>query len=211
MLYNIDMEKRKSPAKVTLTCSDCQKKYNGYKNWRTLCRPCAKERRKANNQRYWASPKGEETRIRINERRRAFLNKPRNQPPQCLDCGIVIQRVNARCRPCWVKHIRTRPKGEHPLWKGRHNSEGYILIYQPSHHRATKRGFVREHILVWEQANNKLLPDGWHVHHLNGHRGDNRPKNLVGLPSKKHYLVLRAQAKRIQELEALLNNQGQLL
>jgi len=100
-----------------------------------------------------------------------------------------------------------------PAWKGGRtkNTGGYILVYIPEHMKANKRGYVLEHILVWEKANNKSLPDGYIIHHLNGITDDNRPANLVALPNKKHYLVLAAKAKRIQELESLLNNQHQLL
>ena len=106
------------------------------------------------------------------------------------------------------------PRGEkHPSWKGgkRKNNQGYVYIKQPTHPRADKSGYVAEHILVWEQTHGKLLPEGWVVHHLNGKKDDNRSKNLEGLPNRKHYLVLQVKAKRIQELEALLNNQHQLL
>jgi hypothetical protein len=81
----------------------------------------------------------------------------------------------------------------------------------PQHPRANKDGYIQEHIVVWEQTHNKPVPQGWHVHHLNGIKNDNRPRNLVALPSTKHYLILQAKARRIQELEALLNNQHQLL
>jgi len=37
---------------------------------------------------------------------------------------------------------------------------------------------------------------------LNGIKGDNRPENLVALPSKKHYLILKEKSRRIRELEA---------
>jgi hypothetical protein len=101
----------------------------------------------------------------------------------------------------------------HHNWKGGVNRQkgGYILILSPNHPRANRDGYVREHILVWEQVNRKSLPDGWIIHHLNGVKHDNRPRNLVALPNKKHYLVLEAKAKRIQELEAMLNGQNQLL
>lgn len=89
--------------------------------------------------------------------------------------------------------------------------DGYVLIHQPDHPRASKKGYVAEHILVWEQTHGKPLPKGWVVHHLNGRRADNRPSNLKGLPNKKHYLVLQAKAKRIQELEGIINGQSQLL
>ncbi len=70
-----------------------------------------------------------------------------------------------------------------------------------------------EHILVWEKQHNQFLPDGYVVHHLNGKRDDNRPKNLVALPKLNHHyaLLLQEKEKRIQELEGLLNSQGQLI
>ena len=79
------------------------------------------------------------------------------------------------------------------------------------HPRANSKDRILEHIWIWEEAHGKPLPKGWIIHHLNGIKDDNRPKNLMALPNKKHYLVLQAKAKRIQELEALLNGQHQLL
>lgn len=100
----------------------------------------------------------------------------------------------------------------HHHWKGgRYLGGEYWMCYKPDHPRASKNcHYVREHILVWEKANGKLLPKGWHIHHINGIKADNRIVNLKAIPSKKHYLVLVAKNKRIQELEALLNQQGQL-
>lgn len=86
------------------------------------------------------------------------------------------------------------------------NSRGYVYVYAPDHPRANMNGrgekaYVAEHIVVWEKAHNKPLPKGWMVHHLNGVTDDNRPQNLVGLPSKRHYGVLKAKAGRIKNLE----------
>ena len=109
-----------------------------------------------------------------------------------------------------LSHLR----GEnHPNWKGgrRLREDGYVDIYLPEYPRARKEGYVLEHILVWEQTHGKSLPPGWIIHHLNGIKSDNRPENLVALSNKKHSLVLQVKAKRIQELEGLLRNQGQLL
>jgi len=64
---------------------------------------------------------------------------------------------------------------------------------------------VPEHLAVWEEANGRRLPDGWVIHHLNGIKTDNRLRNLSALPNMKHMLVLAAKAKRIRELEELLN------
>jgi len=89
--------------------------------------------------------------------------------------------------------------------------EGYILLYKPSHPRATRYGRVAEHILVWEQSHTEPLPKSYVIHHLNGVKDDNRLCNLVALPSRKHDNILNAKAKRIQELEALLRKQNQLI
>jgi len=122
----------------------------------------------------------------------------------CPDCGKPINPKAHHCRNCSIKH--------HPLWKGgRTKNQGYIVILKPEHPRANSSGYVFEHIVVWEETHGKPLPKGWIVHHLNGIKDDNRPKNLVGLPDKKHRHIFDAKAKRIQELEALLNNQHQLL
>jgi len=94
----------------------------------------------------------------------------------------------------------------HPHWKGgrRRNRDGYILIYYPEHPRAN-RGYIFEHILVWEQAHEKFLPRDWVVHHLNGIKDDNRPENLVAFPrnghSAKHRLLEKFRYVRIQQLE----------
>ena len=137
--------------------------------------------------------------------RQAALKHP------CPTCGVPISASAKYCR----KHSPHHPKGEkNPNWKGGRTKGGggYIKVLKPEHPRADKRdGYVAEHILVWEEAHGKLLPDGWVVHHLNGIKDDNRPSNLVALPNMKHNLVLQAKTKRIQELEAKLNNQHQLL
>lgn len=85
------------------------------------------------------------------------------------------------------------------------NSSGYILVKRSSHPRANKYGYVLEHLLVWEEHHKRPLPEGWHIHHLNGIRDDNRPLNLVALSPVKHKLnhnrLLEERAKRIRELE----------
>lgn len=140
----------------------------------------------------------------------------------CLDCGKPVTSRAQRCRSCEGKnkwnlgkiHSPLLIRGEnHPNRTGiRHkDSHGYILVYKPNHPRANNHGCVFEHILVWEEAHGKPLPEGWIIHHLNGVQADNRPQNLAGMSTTKHSHILAVKAKRIQELEALLNNQHQLL
>jgi hypothetical protein len=96
------------------------------------------------------------------------------------------------------------PGPAHPQWRGgKKTFDGYFFVYAPGHPRARKGGrYVPEHILVWEQTNNRQLPEGWCIHHLNGNKTDNRPENLLALPNSKHEKYIPALKKRIRELEA---------
>jgi predicted transcriptional regulator len=82
------------------------------------------------------------------------------------------------------------------------NAFGYVLVKMPEHPRANCSGYVFEHILIWEKANQKQLPEGWQIHHLNGVKNDNRPENLLALPFRQHRLVIKELLKHISRLEA---------
>ncbi len=73
-------------------------------------------------------------------------------------------------------------------WRGGRTPDaaGYILLKMRDYPSANSRGYVREHIFVWEQANGKAVPDGWHVHHINGIKDDNRIENLQAIPAWRH-------------------------
>jgi len=91
-----------------------------------------------------------------------------------------------------------------PRWNGgRHiTSGGSVLVRMPGHHRANiYKGYVREHILVWEKAHGKQLPDGWDVHHMNGVKDDNRPDNLVAMTSREHKHVIGSYKAHVKKLE----------
>lgn len=66
------------------------------------------------------------------------------------------------------------------------STKGYVLLYMPDHHRADKRGRVMEHIVVWEQFYDRVLPDGWVIHHINHIKNDNSPENLRAMLSCEH-------------------------
>ena len=130
---------------------------------------------------------------------------------RCLNLAGVIRSMPeahkiAKERGRWQSPFKLG--AEHCDWKGgRRLDKGYVFIYKPEHPRANARKkVVAEHILVWEETHHQSLPKGWVVHHLNGIKDDNRPENLIGLPSKKHALVLSAYQERIRELEAGVNN-----
>jgi hypothetical protein len=79
--------------------------------------------------------------------------------------------------------LANRNKGStHPAWKGGRYKEpdkGYIMIYNPTHHRARKNGYVCEHILVMEEVVDRPVLRSEIVHHKNHVKDDNRPTNLM--------------------------------
>lgn len=149
--------------------------------------------------------------IDFDELRRLYLHEGWSQEKLAHHFGVSRVALRKRLISLGIHKTGVDFRGEkNPAWKGgRHKlKSGYIVIYQPDHpramlHKGNKR-YVYEHILVWEEANGRPLPDGWVVHHINGKRSDNRPENLLGLPKKSHNYALRLQAqqKRIRQLES---------
>ncbi len=78
-------------------------------------------------------------------------------------------------------------------------SEGYNTIFQPDHHRADKKGYVLEHIFVFERETGIVLPDGCCIHHLNGIKDDNRIENLCMMTHSAHTAMHHTGAKRTSE------------
>ncbi len=124
---------------------------------------------------------------------------------ECLNCGKPITRRAKLCHLCDNKARVESNLGENnPNWIGgkiKNNGYIYIRVQKPN---GFKHPYRAEHILVWEQANNKSLPKGWLIHHLNGIRDDNRIENLVAMPRKRHNLKLAFEPyeQRIRQLEA---------
>lgn len=64
--------------------------------------------------------------------------------------------------------------------------DGYIAVYCPGAHGATKEGYKMEHILVAEKMLGRYLADNEVVHHINHNRQDNRPENLAVMTASEH-------------------------
>lgn len=75
--------------------------------------------------------------------------------------------------------------------------DGYPRTKRPGHHHADHHGYVKVHILVWEEANGRLLPPGWVVHHINGIKIDFRPENLFAFHTAFEHLAFHSYARRM--------------
>lgn len=74
-------------------------------------------------------------------------------------------------------------------WKGGivKDDAGYVLVKVDGHPRAKKHGgYVREHILIMEILIGRHLSPNEVVHHINGIKDDNRPKNLMLMTKAEH-------------------------
>lgn len=85
-------------------------------------------------------------------------------------------------------------------WKGGvcTTSKGYRQLLIPDHPRADKRGYVLEHIVVWERETGSPVPEGCCIHHLNGNKSDNRIQNLCLMQHKAH-TVLHHEGKPLSD------------
>ena len=93
-------------------------------------------------------------------------------------------------------------KGEKSkFWKGgiSKTSKGYRLIKMPEHHRADNKGYVLEHILIFEKETGLQVPNDCCVHHLNGSKNDNRIENLCLMTHSAHTKYHHIGAKRTKE------------
>lgn len=86
-------------------------------------------------------------------------------------------------------------------WKGgiSKSSKGYRLILKPNHHRADSKGYVLEHILIFEEKTGLQVPDNCCIHHLNGDKTDNRIENLSMMLTSAHTSFHNAQRKLSEE------------
>ena len=76
-------------------------------------------------------------------------------------------------------------------WRGgtTRSAEGYVYLRMPDHPRA-RNGYVAEHVVVAERALGHALPPTADVHHVNEHRDDNRPGNLVICENRGYHRLI---------------------
>ena len=143
----------------------------------------------------------------INELRRLYVDEKMSGSKIAKLLGLQQEAVNSALRRFNIPRrdmAESHSKELHYRWNGGRflSTSGYYRIYKPEHHKADKRGYVYEHIVIWEEANGRQLRDDEVVHHLNGIKIDNRPLNLLALRNEKHRRWIPALQEHIRQLEA---------
>jgi hypothetical protein len=72
---------------------------------------------------------------------------------------------------------------------------GYVMISTPGGNHRNKRGCMKLSIIIAELVWGKLLPPGAVVHHVNGIKDDDRPKNLVICENQAYHQLLHERIK----------------
>jgi len=90
-----------------------------------------------------------------------------------------IEWLNRSC-------VRRGEKGAN--WKGgvSTSTKGYRMIHCHEHERADARGYVMEHIVIFERETGIKIPTNCCVHHINGNKQDNRIENLCMMTHSAH-------------------------
>lgn len=109
----------------------------------------------------------------------------------CGECRVEFKRRGGTQRFCSVacgaKSSGRKQRGEnHPNFVGRVRAvHGYVRVYHPGHPLAARDGYVLEHRYVLHESGVDV-PSGFHVHHINRDRSDNRLENLEVLSVSEH-------------------------
>lgn len=75
------------------------------------------------------------------------------------------------------------------------SDSGYPLIYEPTHPRAYKDGWVLEHRWLVEQDLGRVLTPDEHVHHKDGNRQNNDLTNLEVLSPSEHAILTNREVR----------------
>lgn len=109
-------------------------------------------------------------------------------------CNRSLARKGDKCSN-WKGGVSVTPKG-------------YRLIYKPDHHRADSKGYVLEHILVFEKETGIIVPNNCCIHHINGNKQDNKISNLCMMLKSAHTIYHHLGSKRNDETKAKLSNKA---
>lgn len=107
----------------------------------------------------------------------------------CAEEGCVKPVLaRAMCSMHYARWRKANPGLTRPMRYGAGTIEtlnGYLRTWEPTHPLAKSDGYVLAHRKAWFDANGPI-PDGFHVHHRNGVKTDNRIENLELKSAAQH-------------------------
>jgi len=89
-----------------------------------------------------------------------------------------------------LKMSKSQSGPNHYAWKGGiwKDRFGYVYVYSPYHPFAKKDRYILRSRLVIEKQLGRFLAKNEVVHHINGVKGDDRPKNLMLFKNNKEHI-----------------------
>lgn len=70
-----------------------------------------------------------------------------------------------------------------------YTKEGYKQVYKPNSFEARENGYAPEHRVVASKKIGRPLRSNEVVHHVDGNKLNNKPKNLRIMSRSKHYKI----------------------
>lgn len=112
-------------------------------------------------------------------------------------CGMHLERLRTKGKWGPVGRLASGPKA---LPRPRIGYGGYVYLWAPGHPMAMADGYVMEHRMVMYDEG--VDPTGYHVHHVNHDKTDNRFENLERKTESDHH------REHIQEAGFVVNQFG---
>lgn len=83
------------------------------------------------------------------------------------------------------------------VWSNRRReNDRRNMVWDPN--EGTKGSWVFEHRYNWEQHHGMKVPEGMHIHHVDGDKSNNDPEHLEGLTAQAHASLHNAQTKAMR-------------
>lgn len=124
----------------------------------------------------------------------------------------MLRRLGVSTRNWSDAQLLRAKREEHGTnWKGGRIKYGeYIAVYDPSHPRAMKNGYVPEHRLVMEKILGRYLEPFEVVHHIDGDKRNNCAENLVVVTKSRHAMTHKDTLLYVAELESNIREYEEL-
>jgi hypothetical protein len=116
------------------------------------------------------------------------------------EIGVLYSKHRTNLLRTYINGHNSRGKRNLGTFKGGRliDPHGYIIIlYDKKHLRADRDGYVREHILIYEDYHQCCMLDWGIIHHKDENRQNNSIDNLEGMTRGQHNTIHKKGKPRI--------------